>query len=612
EDCVAMDRVVATATDLCADLMSDSASVQWWVELFRIADDGRAVFVSSRGGTGMVFGMGTGPGQPGDEHLIRWQASDGCGNVGTAETRIHFIDGKNPTPVCIQDLSTSAMNVDGTTSIWAEDFDRGSFDNCSEVKFGFLVDANGELTDDLDEGLFVPSVDFDCDDLTAGQSGTVNLRMYVIDDFGNSDFCNVRLRIDDNPEVDACPDGNLEAALIAGELRTAAGDMVEAAEVTLSGASKMMLTEVDGKYGFSNSVLGNDYEVAPTKDGDYLNGVTTLDLVMIQRHILGLKRLDSPYQMIAADVSGDERISAIDMIELRKVLLGITDGFRSNTSWRFVDASEDFGDGVIWPFTEVISIENLSTNRRSEDFIGVKVGDVSGDAIANSAIAAGGRSQQVLTLEIEDRRVQAGERIAVPIRIDRDDIVGLQMTMETRGLRYSGVESGTLEIRAEHIGVIDEETVTIAYHNVSAPTAGETAFTLYFEVAREMTISEAIIISSAITKAKAYNTATTAFEVNVAFDVPFVLSDQLQLEQNKPNPFRDATDISFVLPQAGEATLTVFDMAGKMLYDETGSYSVGRHTVTIDKDELGVSSGVLYYQIESSSQVATRRMLIIE
>jgi hypothetical protein len=32
-----------------------------------------------------------------------------------------------------------------------------------------------------------------------------------------------------------------------------------------------------------------------------MNGVSTVDLLLIQKHIIGLKELDSPLKMIAAD-----------------------------------------------------------------------------------------------------------------------------------------------------------------------------------------------------------------------------------------------------------------------------------------------------------------------
>ena len=91
-----------------------------------------------------------------------------------------------------------------------------------------------------------------------------------------------------------------------------------------------------------------------------------LDLVLIQRHIVGLSELDSPYKVIAADISNDEKLSALDIIELRKVILGVQDEFNSVDSWRFVDAAQEFADVVSpWPVDYSVDIDNLESNINS-------------------------------------------------------------------------------------------------------------------------------------------------------------------------------------------------------------------------------------------------------
>ena len=62
--------------------------------------------------------------------------------------------------------------------------------------------------------------------------------------------------------------------------------------------------------------------VSASKTDDYTNGVSTLDLVLIQRHIfLGLTKLDSPEKLLAADVNKDGKVTASDLVELRKLIL---------------------------------------------------------------------------------------------------------------------------------------------------------------------------------------------------------------------------------------------------------------------------------------------------
>lgn len=71
---------------------------------------------------------------------------------------------------------------------------------------------------------------------------------------------------------------------------------------------KSAITTADGKFSFGNLPMYKEYTVTADKNDDVLNGVSTLDLVMIQRHILGLNPLDSPHKLIAADVNNSQRL----------------------------------------------------------------------------------------------------------------------------------------------------------------------------------------------------------------------------------------------------------------------------------------------------------------
>lgn len=51
-----------------------------------------------------------------------------------------------------------------------------------------------------------------------------------------------------------------------------------------------------------------------------MNGITTLDLVLLQKYLSGLKKLNQ-YQYIAADADGDWELIANDLLRLRKAIL---------------------------------------------------------------------------------------------------------------------------------------------------------------------------------------------------------------------------------------------------------------------------------------------------
>lgn len=77
------------------------------------------------------------------------------------------------------------------------------------------------------------------------------------------------------------------------------------------------------------------YELQLINSDSYLNGVTTLDLVQTTRHILAITQLSSTCQTLAADVNNDKKITSLDILLMRKLILGIDDAFSNVPSWIF-------------------------------------------------------------------------------------------------------------------------------------------------------------------------------------------------------------------------------------------------------------------------------------
>lgn len=89
-----------------------------------------------------------------------------------------------------------------------------------------------------------------------------------------------------------------------------------------------------------------------------------------------------------------------------------------------------------------------------------------------------------------------------------------------------------------------------------------------------------------------------------------------QLEQNYPNPFNPSTTINFALPEAGEVTLTIYNLNGQLVKQlVAGEMQVGRHSVIWDaKDGRGqkVASGVYLYVLKAGSFVSQRKLVLMK
>jgi hypothetical protein len=89
------------------------------------------------------------------------------------------------------------------------------------------------------------------------------------------------------------------------------------------------------------------------------------------------------------------------------------------------------------------------------------------------------------------------------------------------------------------------------------------------------------------------------------------LPTAFSLEQNYPNPFNPTTVVSFHLPAASNAKLTIYDLLGRevaMLVNERRE--AGVHEVKFDGSNL--ASGVYFYRLEAGGFVSTKKMQVLK
>jgi len=552
-------------------------------------------------------------------HKVYWKVTDGCNNVTTCDYEFMVVDKKAPTPYCVS-LSTAVMDMgpDGNPGVdlWAIDFNIGSFDNCTDQENLRYTFTNTPPQDDplYDPALYSSYRTFTCDDVA---NSPVEVQMYVWDEKDNADFCTVFLTIVDNQEL--CTEGS--KADIAGTIETATGVAVVDVETILAANiteyPRTEMTDENGGYTFGDNPDAVDYEITASKDVDYLNGVSTLDLVKIQRHILGLESLDSPYKLVAADVNFDKQVKASDLVEIRKLVLGIITEFPSNDSWKFVDGAQSLTmSSDLNTVKYFIDINNLQVDMMDNDLVAVKIGDVTDNAVANIANQTSEvRSSKTITLTIADQKVTAGETVEVAFTSeDFTDVYGYQFTMELNGLEFAGVQSGAVSMNDGNVGVLSSNIVTVSYSNTEARTAGnaDAVFTATFVATQDGNLGNMIDVTSKVTEAEAYVGQTLEIrDVVISTRGAITNVDATELFQNEPNPFNGVTVVGFNLTEAAAATMTVYDVTGKVIVRNNIDGVKGYNTVNFTANQLG-TSGVLYYTLESGDFTATKKMIIIE
>lgn len=172
---------------------------------------------------------------------------------------------------------------------------------------------------------------------------------------------------------------------LGGQVRDEMGEGVT--EVDVEGT----LSDSDGMFNLDNLPGCAPYTLAPYRNDNPLNGLTTYDLVLISKHILAIEPFTSPLKMIAADANRSGSITTFDIVQLRKLILGIDTAFSNNTSWRFIPANHVFDNPLNpfqSPFPETLGVQVLTDPLANLDFTAIKIGDVNNTAIPNQLMVA--------------------------------------------------------------------------------------------------------------------------------------------------------------------------------------------------------------------------------
>ncbi len=536
-------------------------------------------------------------------HKIKWFVADGCGNESVCEYQFIVRDCKPPTVTCLNGLSINNM-PNGMIQLWATDFFPPTslpYDNCTPtnlLKYGIRRSGTGT-------GFPVnsPGVTFTCADV-----GTQPVEIWAIDLAGNASFCETYVIIQDNGGN--CTPGT--SASVAGVLKTETSVGLEEGNVEVSGSnpatppfSMFDLSNAAGEYAFSNAIpMASNLTITPTQDNNPLNGVTTYDLVLISKHILGIEPLNSPYKMIAADANKSGSITAFDIVELRKLILGIYQELPNNNSWRFVEKSFNFpvpSNPFSTVFPENTTVGNIQASQMNDDFMAMKVGDVNQSAIASSLQSSDDRSAGTLLLDVNDRSVKAGETFDVTFKT-AEAAQGFQFTLKLDGLTVTEIAAGD-KVSADNFGVFQDA--------LTASIDGAQEFTVSFRAAKAGKISELLSVSSRITKAEGYNSKGEREEVALRFNEngsSIITGVGFELYQNQPNPFVGHTSIGFNLPAAATATLTVYDESGRTIFTQKGDFAKGYNAIPVERSVLN-TSGLLYYKLETATDMATKKMI---
>lgn len=379
---------------------------------------------------------------------------------------------------------------------------------------------------------------------------------------------------------------------------------------------------------------------APTHVNNYGCGtcVSAFDMLLINRHILGLQLLAPPYRMIAADVnSGDGAIelgiSTFDMVEIRKCILGTQSNFglNSNPSWWYINDNYQLPnmpahvfnpDSLGWRIANSVNVPVNSQNPYGI-FHAVKVGDVNLNCnctgfppftdpdVANRSGFTGFR--------IDASKIRnTGGSIIMPVYGNapfgiaalqggfRFDASALSLTriIPNEDAGVAGYQFGTVKAADGEVRFvwIPEDGVTLlpgdawlfslefAVKNGAVPPAGQFCW-----------------LSDNILNSVVYPADGRELPANLLWETAEREMLELGLMVN-PNPFRETAKVFVYSGKAQEGIVRLQDSRGGIRMQQPVELIAGDNTLEIQTD---VPPGVYFVVVESAGNRIFRRVVKI-
>lgn len=489
------------------------------------------------------------------------------------------MDTTPPVVYCLTGIITVPMPNAGCITIFAKDLDRGSVDDITQVenlRFYFNGDSSKQ------------SVTICCDDFIqslASDELKVELQMWVKDEAGNEAYCNATLIVEDNQNV--CPDVDPQGS-VTGSVKNRKGNLVTA---TISLYKDNNISEEVEGSSFKFNPFPGRFNICARRDDQHTNGVSTADIVKIQRHILGLEPLTHPYLLLAADVNVSSSITASDVSEIRKLILGLNSRFSKVPSWVFIPLDTNFTNPFPTAkfFNSYCKTFDLGMNDLLKiDFNAIKMGDVTENAIGGNLNKNQTRNQHFI-LNYKNQELN-NDLINTEFNLEQNiELTGIQFTLSFNATEYEflRIENGNLQLNEDQYSIheIDKGKLHIVWDRNPFENTSSSSGTLFSIIWKRKTVSD------------------TDMKLNFDPDgVQALIIDQdlnemnLTLQRSTQNPIPDFTiyndvnnhsiHIEGLLHQSSIGTYSITDLTGRVVIKRSIELNEGLFHENISTDAI--------------------------
>ncbi|MBC8525875.1 MAG: T9SS type A sorting domain-containing protein, partial [Candidatus Cloacimonetes bacterium] len=398
-------------------------------------------------------------------------------------------------------------------------------------------------------------------------------------------------------------------------------DPVQNTSVTLTeSGTYSTTTTTNGDYLF-NDIPSGSYISTPSK-ADNLGGLSGTDASRIARYAAGLYSFDC-LEIIAGDVSMNGYISGMDASRVARYIAGlITELNDDGIEWVFTP--EPIPECNYWPpivYENTREYSPLNLDLTEEDFIGIRLGDVSGNWSPDSRVVLTSESFEAIELDININSI-----LKIPIVIENiTDIEGIdiEIAFNPEVLQLTGLSLNEGILNNKDYGVetnLEEPgqgTMVIYALRDLVSESGVVAFIEFDVIGDEGSSSEIYFTKFDVNETEASGgfqigdsegneVVTRRLEVNVVQALP----DKFALYQNYPNPFSRTTLIRYDLPQDTYVNIQIYNVRGQLVKElVNGVETAGRKHIEWDTE--GMSSGIYFYRLSTKDKTFIKKMVLM-
>lgn len=361
----------------------------------------------------------------------------------------------------------------------------------------------------------------------------------------------------------------------------------------------------------------NQFSLSAHKDSALLNGVTTYDLVLISKHILALDPFTDGWKLMAADVNQSHSVTTFDILEIRKLILGLTNKFPGNTpSWRFfVDTCQVWGSPFFGSCPTAYDLPKIPIGNYPADlsFKAIKMGDVNGSASSVDTLQASLNSRtEPMLWTTPEKLLAPGEVYDIPFYSSETGLIdGFQCSFPFQSTLQvlEVLPTSFLPVKTEHWTIGEEGNLHLSW---SAP---EPAWVIKGKPVFYVRVSarDRVLVSESLSDLSVTGLTPEVYPQDQGIR-PLVIAVGKTMEDANLSPWPNPTGAGAIwplaLPTATTVQLELLDGNGRKVWAISQQYSEGIHQLTIPAEALP-EPGVYWWRLGMGEQFAQGKLVRI-